>query len=332
MRKHQKKCHRRISAAVIFLCIGAITLAMIGSSSGTAITLEQSEQQETQETIISHSGSGVSEEKMISVTRSDGTVDTLTLEDYLIGVLSAEVSPQFYEEALKAQAIAARTYTESKLQEGQPLCDDYRCCQAYYDESQRRERWNERFDENEARLREAVTATSGMVLCYDGQLAKTFFHSTCGGMTASAEEVWGTPYPYLVSVDCSWDTDAPRYQETVELSVAEANACLNDGVVYCSASPSEVPVVKSQTASGRAEEVSYGGTQWKGTDFRQKLGLNSTNFSFEINDGVLSISTIGYGHGVGLCQHGANGMAKEGYTFEEILTHYYPGCYLETQS
>ena len=121
MRKHQKKCHRRISAAVIFLCIGAITLAMIGSSSGTAITLEQSEQQETQETIISHSGSGVSEEKMISVTRSDGTVDTLNLEDYLIGVLSAEVSPQFYEEALKAQAIAARTYTESKLQEGQPF-------------------------------------------------------------------------------------------------------------------------------------------------------------------------------------------------------------------
>ena len=208
MRKHQKKCHRRISAAVIFLCIGAITLAMIGSSSGTAITLEQSEQQETQETIISHSGSGVSEEKMISVTRSDGTVDTLTLEDYLIGVLSAEVSPQFYEEALKAQAIAARTYTESKLQEGQPLCDDYRCCQAYYDESQRRERWNERFDENEARLREAVTATSGMVLCYDGQLQRLFSILLAVGRLPLQKRL-GNSYPYLVSVDCSWDTMHP---------------------------------------------------------------------------------------------------------------------------
>ena len=104
------------------------------------------------------------------------------------------------------------------------------------------------------------------------------------------------------------------------------------GVVYCSASPQrgtcgEIP--NGEWPRGRGF---YGGTQWKGTDFRQKLGLNSTNFSFEINDGVLSISTIGYGHGVGLCQHGANGMAKEGYTFEEILTHYYPGCYLETQS
>lgn len=334
MKRFRKKICRRIGITAISLCIGAVVLSVLCSGkSGGAVMLEQGENEPhqgralPQQTMIA-----ASEKELISLSRSDGTVDELTMEDYLVGVLAAEVSPQFHEEALKAQAIAARTYTKLKYQSGQPICDDYRCCQAYDDEARRKENWKENFESYEARLREAVSATAGMVLCYDGQLAKTFFHSTCGGKTASAEEVWGTAYPYLISVDCPWDTDAPRYQETVEFSVAEANACLNDGITVCSASSDEVPIVESQTDSGRAEKISYGGKQWKGTDFRQKLGLNSTNFSFSMKDGVLTISTVGYGHGVGLCQHGANGMGKEGYSAEEILSHYYPGCYLEMQS
>ncbi|MEE0775685.1 MAG: SpoIID/LytB domain-containing protein, partial [Bacillota bacterium] len=229
MRNYQKKCHRRRITAVFFLCLGAVALALFCNFHQKTTMWEQPPG--------ALEGTMPSSQTTISLQRSDGTVEELGLEDYLVGVLAAEVSPDFQEEALKAQAVAARTYTEAKLQAGYPLCDDYRCCQANYDEAQRRERWQEDFSAKESRLSQAVTETQGMVLCYEGALAKTYFHSTCGGKTASAEEVWGEAYPYLVSVDCSWDTDAPRYQETIELSPQEATAKLNDGVLRCTASP-----------------------------------------------------------------------------------------------
>lgn len=264
----------------------------------------------------------------------------MDFKTYLTGVVASEMSPTFELEALKAQAIVARTFTLRRLANSHldadsrghesALCDDYGHCQAYRGEEDNRERWGENHEAYMARCREAVEATEDIALIYAGELAATFYHSTCGGKTASAEEVWGQAYPYLIPVDCSWDQSAPRYEAEAVLSLAQLPYLLGDGTTPCIALPEGeqaaiVPETSGKTESGRIANVIYGELSFPATAFRQKTGINSTAFSFYAEGDALTVYTRGYGHGVGLCQQGANGMAKEGYVYEEILTHYYPG-------
>ncbi|MEG2148549.1 MAG: stage II sporulation protein D [Clostridiales bacterium] len=261
----------------------------------------------------------------INLLRCDsGKHEIMDLETYIIGVLSGEVPPSFEKSALEAQAVVARTYTLSVLNNGGELCDFYGHCQAYCDAETLKQRWGSEFEKNYQRYFLAVQETAGLIVTYDNKLAKTFFHSTCGGKTASSQEVWGENLAYLQSVDCSWDKDAPRYQERIKVKISELPNRLGIENVAVS-SGNIIPSLISVTHSGRVETVSFGGEKIKATDFRKKLQLNSTNFSFAPEDGNLLIDTHGYGHGVGLCQYGANGMAKEGYNYEDIIKHYYQG-------
>lgn len=284
----------------------------------------------------------VTEDDTISLQRTaTGEIETVALEDYVVGVVAAEMPVDFEEEALKAQAVIARTYALRKIADNSwekdpshgDLCDDPAHCQAYYDIDTLKASWGSTFEEKYQKISDAVTATQGLILTYDGEIARTYYHSTCGGRTASALEVWGTDYPYLQSVACKWDKDAPRYEETVEIALSELPWLLGDGTSPCIAvaqgeKVTQVPEAEGETQSGRVEAVSYAGLTFDATDFREALSLNSTNFTFKTDGDMLEVTTIGYGHGVGLCQYGANGMAADGYTYDEILFYYYEGTEL----
>lgn len=282
------------------------------------------------------------EDIAVSLLRTEtGKIETMDLETYVVGVVAAEMPVNFEEEALKAQAVIARTYALRKMDddsrsgdsEQSDLCDDSACCQAYYDTETLQATWGRDFDEKYQKISAAVAATEGLILTYDGEIAYTYYCSTCGGRTASAKEVWGTDYPYLQSVACKWDQDAPRYQETVEVALSDLPWLLGDGTSPCIAvaageKVTEVPAASGETESGRVQSVSYAGLSFAATDFRSALGLNSTNFTMDTDGDMLEITTTGFGHGVGLCQYGANGMAAQGYTYDEILAYYYEGTEL----
>lgn len=271
----------------------------------------------------------------------DKTVQ-LELEDYILGVVAAEVPANFEPESLKAQAIVARTYAVRKLfgetalaepEHEAALCDSFAHCQAYCDEEEMKEKWGDQYDEYHGKIEKAVEDTRGLVVLYNGEIALTPYHSTCGGKTASAAEVWGKAYPYLISVDCTWDEDAPRYQEDFAFALKDIPWLLGEDGKPCFALAAdeeveEVPEIIEKTTSGRVALLSYGDLEIQGTEFRTKMGINSTNFTFEVEGDELLVHTQGYGHGVGLCQHGANGMALEGKTAAEIISHYYVGTTL----
>ena len=270
------------------------------------------------------------ENPAVAILRTaDNTVDELPLEEIVVGVLAAEMPVSFEPEALKAQAVAARSYIVKRLPPplgsglsvhvgNAYICDDFAHCQAYRDEAGRQERWGEDFAENEAKIRAAVTETAGLVLCSRGELLSPTFHSTCGGMTEAAGDYWQTDVPALQPVPCYWDNKAPRYTSNVFFSRAELAEKLE-------VTAEQLNDLKKSavSAAGRVMEVSCGGKSWKGSAFRTLLGLNSTDFDWLATPAGFYFTVQGYGHGVGLCQYGADGLAAVGADFRDILTHYY---------
>ncbi|MBQ5587605.1 MAG: stage II sporulation protein D [Selenomonadales bacterium] len=265
-------------------------------------------------------------------------IEEMTMDDYLIGTLAAEMPAAFEEEALKAQAVAVRTYTAQQMvryggkgYKGADISTDYRVHQAYIGEAKQREKWGDKYDAYREKLRHAVRATAGEVATYDGKLIRALYHSSCGGRTASSQEVWDKALAYLVSVPCKWDADAPRYREEQRVTFADIAANLGEDatVMTASADGSDIVQVVNRTESGRADLVRIGGQNYAGYDVRAKLALRSANFTAKADKDGIIFTTVGYGHGVGLCQYGANGMAKAGHSYRDILTHYYQGITIQ---
>lgn len=277
--------------------------------------------------------SGISADSlMVAVVSDQGIKEKMLLEEYLVGVVSAEMPASFEPEALKAQTIAARTYVYRQIK--QPQADngaaeditvsaDPSVFQAFNNESQRKEKWQEKAPEYEAKIRQAVEATSGIIVTKEGQAVSTPYSAVCGGHTASSANVWGGDNSWLQSVVCKWDTESPKYESQMIFSLQEAAGKLSVDVKNLPG----MKIIKKDN-DGRIAEVSIGGKTISGQDMRMALGLNSTNFSWQIKGDEIIFQVKGYGHGVGLCQYGANGMAKAGYNAEEILRHYYSGVEL----
>lgn len=289
---------------------------------------------------VESSKDGVPEDVMCLVRTDSGKTEKITTENYVIGVVAGEMPVEFEPEALKSQAVIARTYAVRKIFDGEKngdnvvICDDPGHCQAFSDMKTLREQWGNHFDENYEKIKAAVSATKDQYLYYEGEPARTYYHSVCGGHTASAKEVWGEDIPYLRGVNCEWDSDAPHYCETVTVAGTDLPRLFRDAALPCVLSSAknelmEMPALDGKTESGRVASVFYGGTVISAVDFRRALNLNSTCFTLSAEGNELKITTKGFGHGVGLCQYGANGMAKEGYTYGEILAHYYPGTELK---
>ncbi|MBU2698940.1 stage II sporulation protein D [Sporomusaceae bacterium BoRhaA] len=266
----------------------------------------------------------------------------LELEDYIKGVVAAEMPADFEPEALKAQAVAARTYAVKNMVRfggaglashvGSDVSTDTREGQAWQSSEQLKQKWGANYSQYASKISRAVDETRGIIVTYQGEPIHAVFHSTSGERTASAKEVWGFDYPYLVSVSCQWDRQSPRYRDEKKYSIAELEQRLGSdaGVVAAVQGGGGAPVqVLSLTESGRVDQVRLGTKTFNGQELRDKLALRSTNFTIEVQGDSFIFHTIGYGHGVGLSQYGSNGMAKEGMDFKKILTYYYTGVALK---
>lgn len=287
-----------------------------------------------------HAAGGKGENVTIRVylTDADRTV-TMDLEEYVKGVVAAEMPAEFAPEALKAQAVAARTYAVRRMAlfggaglAGHPGADvstSHQDGQAWLSETQLRQRWGPfNYYRYWQKISQAVDETRGLVITYHGEPINAVFHSTSGARTADAREVWGTDVPYLKSVSCRWDQQSPRYRDAKEYTLAELEAKLGleTGVMAAARSGNgEWAQVLAYTDSGRVDKIRLGSKTFSGTEVRLRLGLRSANFTWELAGDKVIFHTIGYGHGVGLCQYGANGQAKEGRTYREILQYYYTG-------
>jgi len=261
----------------------------------------------------------------VALLMPDGNRQTLDLEEYLVGVVLGEMPASFETEALKAQAVVARTYTlkcsEAGVKHGVgTMCSDASCCQAYVDPND--------YGGGEAELnkvRSAVEETAGEVLTYQGNLIEATYFSCSGGVTGDAVAVWGTDYPYLRSVESPGEEAAAYYTDSVYFTGEEFQQKLGREL---SGSPKSWLGFTTYTAGGGVNTVRIGGVDYKGTEIRSKLGLRSTAFTMTADTEGITVQTKGYGHRVGMSQYGADAMALRGCGYEEILTHYYQGTQL----
>ena len=270
----------------------------------------------------------------VALLLPDGTVEERALEDYLLGVLAAEMPADFPMEALKAQAVAARTYAlycaDGDKHSAADLCTDPGCCQAYQDEAARRDKWGADYDRCEARIARAAAETAGQILLYEGRAVFAAFHSSSAGATEDCGEVWN-PRPYLVSVSSPETAETvPNFISTLRcapLDFRDALLSLHPEADFSGAEEEWLGEL-TRDQSGRVASCVLGGVAFKGTALRSLFSLRSTAFTLEYEDGAFVFTAAGYGHGVGMSQNGAKLMAESGADYRAILAHNYPGTEL----
>lgn len=269
---------------------------------------------------------------------SEKKVKKIDVEEYILGVVSSEMPASFEEEALKAQAIAARTFYYSKrmkncsLANGGEICDSVHC-QAYMDKEDRMEKWpKEDREKYYEKVKKAVQDTKGKVLTYDNEIVLyPQFFSTSSGKTENAEDVFSSQVPYLKSVSSEGEEVSTSYESEKEISNKDFSAIVNSQYKNANLNINNINKkiqIKSRTDGGSVKEIQLGGATIKGTEFRKLFDLKSANFTLEYSKNKIKIKCKGNGHGVGMSQWGANLMAKEGKGYEEILKHYYTGIEL----
>ena len=263
------------------------------------------------------------------------TVLEMDLGEYLLGVVRAEMPASFELEALKAQAVAARTFVLYRMANGgtanhpeADACGDITCCQAYKSPEEAAGDWGERAPEYEEKVRRAVTGTDGECILYEGAPVLAVFHSSSAGTTQDAQNVWSTALPYLQSVETPEGEDTvPEYRSTASFSTAQLREKLLRALpdAKLEGSPSNWFTNIRQQPNGTVTGLSVGGVDVGGNRLRTILDLRSACFTISFEGDTVTFSVTGYGHGVGMSQYGANVMAKNGMTYREILEWYYTG-------
>ena len=270
----------------------------------------------------------------VLLTVQDGeTVESMALNQYLRGVVRGEMPASFELEALKAQAAAERTYVYYQLAAGRKeahpdadVCTDPGCCSAWLSEEAAREKWGEDFDGWESRIEEAVAATDGQTALYDGQPILAVFHSSSAGKTAEAGDVWSGDVPYLRSVDSpEGEETVPNYYSAAEFTAAEAKTLLAQAhpELTFSGGPDKWFGAAERDDSGRVSTVEVCGAPLRGVEVRRIFSLRSACFTIDAAAERVTFRVTGYGHGVGMSQYGANELARQGKTWQEILMWYY---------
>ncbi len=271
---------------------------------------------------------------------TSGQVMELSLRDYVVGAVLAEMPASYHEEALKAQAVAARTYAVRQREKqrlspdpelmGADISNDSTKYQAYFTPEQAKAFYGVGYETYLEKVSAAVDSTGSDVLVYEGEPIVAAFHSTSGGKTESAEVVWGSPVEYLIPVDSSGDEKSPSYLEEKVFTEAELKARIETSLdgAELEGDPEEWLKIKERSESGTVIKMTAGSLELSGTDFRQIFSLRSANFTVEYSakGGTFSVTTKGSGHGVGMSQYGANCMANSGSGYKEILLHYYGGA------
>ena len=261
-------------------------------------------------------------------------VEEIELDNYLLGVVSSEMPASFHQEALNAQSIVARTYTIYKIINGSKhknadICDDAACCQAWISKEERFAKWNEEERKsNWGKIENAVKTTKGKIVTYEGKPINAFFHSNSGGTTDTATNVWGgTNYPYLQAVQTSGEDTYNQYSSEVIVNKKEFISKIkeyhsNFEIDFTESNSIEI---LEYTEGNRIKKIKIGNLELSGVEVRTIFGLKSARFKIQIEGENIKFNVIGYGHGVGMSQTGADSMAKQGKNYEEIIKHYYTG-------
>lgn len=273
--------------------------------------------------------------------REKDIVEEINLEEYIMGVVASEMPASFEEEALKAQAVAARTFYMNKRnnqckdaeKKDAEICDTTHC-QVYMTKQERLNSWNKnQAEDNWSKIKKAVEDTKGQVLTYEGDVLEyPQFFAISSGKTEDAKDVFSSNIPYLKSEDSKGEEIAPKYKTSTDIPINEFVSKINEKYPKANASKSNIRSlikINSYTEAGGVKEIQIGEENVKGTEFRNLLSLNSTNFTLEFSDNFVTVNCIGYGHGVGMSQWGANVMAKNGSKYDEILKHYYYGIEIQ---
>lgn len=272
----------------------------------------------------------VSDKVSVYIKKEDRVVEMDTMQ-YLKEVVAAEMPADFHEEALKAQAVAARTYMVNRrnsggsdVHKGADICTDSTHCKAWISEAERKELWGSDAEKNWAKISNAVESTDGVIITYEGKPISAVFHSTSSGHTENAVDVWGGNVPYLVSVASEGDLKSPKYSSEAEFEVGEYKKICEEkieGIDWNNGLFSDI----SRSGAGGIISLKIGGVSVEGTDFRNMFSLRSTNVDIKQDGEKIIMSVKGYGHGVGMSQYGANYLAGEGKNYVEILKTYYTG-------
>ena len=273
----------------------------------------------------------VQDSKIITLLHN-GEILEIGLSKYLIGVVAAEMPGNFELEALKAQAVAARTYTLRKEQYGNDkhldavVCSDYNHCKAYITEDEINSKGEDWVRDFYSKIASSVTETEGEIITYNDEPISAVFFSTSSGETENAKDVWGGDVPYLVSVKSDGEEESPRFTDEVSFTFSEFKDKINSGGIKIEFSDDPFTwisnTIRNNTNSVNTLDIC--GVTLKGTEIRTLLGIRSTNFEIKITDSI-AVKTKGFGHGVGMSQWGANHMAKMGYDYKDILKKYYTG-------
>ena len=278
--------------------------------------------------------------KTIKLLHKDSEkVEEVALDEYLYGVVSAEMPASFEKEALKAQAVVARTYTIYKIvnndgkHKDADICDDSTCCQAWISKENRLSKWKEEErNSNWSKIVEAVNDTQGKIITYEGKPINAFFHSNSGGTTEAPINVWGgSGYPYLQSVSTSGEDAYSQYNSEAEFTKKEFEEKIkkehsNFKIDY---KKEECIKVEEYTEGNRVKTVKIGNLELSGVEVRNIFGLKSANFEISIKDDKIKFQVIGYGHGVGMSQTGADSLEKKKKNYEDIIHHFYTGVEIE---
>ncbi|KFN02357.1 stage II sporulation protein D [Bacillus clarus] len=259
-------------------------------------------------------------------------VETLPMEEYVTGVVASEMNVSFEVEALKAQALAARTFVVQRMLSGSKKDNadvtDTVKDQVYKSKDELKKQWGSNYENNLKKIEEAVSKTAGQVLTYEGNPITAQFFSTSNGYTENAADYWGSDYPYLKSVDSPWDQASPKFTSEQTFTVADFQKRLGVKVL----ANGKVGNIKDRTEGKRVKDVEFQGKTLTGKEVREKLDLRSSDFAWKQQGNNIIVTTKGFGHGVGMSQYGANGMAKEGKAYTDIVAHYYKGVEIKTMN
>lgn len=263
-----------------------------------------------------------------------GETSEISREDYIFGVVAAEMPALYETEALKAQAVAAYTYACRRKAENSEksydITSDPTTDQSFITEEEARERWGDKADEYCKKIRAAIEEVKEYILTYGGEPALTVYHAISSGMTENCSDVWGKEIPYLTAVSSPGDKLSPDYIKEVKIKAETVSKKLSEECEIKGAAADYFGKA-ARTKSGAVKEIEVCGTKLKGARIRSIFDLRSDNFEVSFKDGEFTFKTYGYGHGVGMSQYGANYMAKQGSDFKEILSAYYKGCKLEKE-
>ena len=271
--------------------------------------------------------------------KSNNKIEELPLDEYLYGVVSSEMPASFEKEALKAQSVVARTYTLYKMIQNKgkhgkaDICDDPGCCQAWISKEDRLAKWNEENREDYwIKIVNSVNSTQGKMITYEGKPINAFFHSNSGGATEAPINVWGgSGYPYLQSVETSGEDAYSQYESETTVSKKEFEETIKKAHsnFEIDFNQKDAIEIKEYTQGNRVKIIKVGNLELSGVEMRTLFGLRSANFKVTIEGEDLHFEVIGYGHGVGMSQTGADSLAKQGKNYEEIIHHFYTGVEIQ---